>query len=70
MDIFTNKAVIKLIAGVVLGSLLGYAYYHFFGCQGTCPLSSNWLTTTLFGAFFGFVLLFPDKKKQKNDEGK
>ena len=68
MEMFTKKAIMKILIGIGIGSIAGYAYYYFVGCQGGgCPLSSNWLSTTLFGAFFGFVMMFPDKNKAKKE---
>lgn len=54
----------KLSIAVVLGAIGGYAYYYFIGCNsGTCPLTSNWVITTLYGSSIGLVLGFPTKKK-------
>jgi hypothetical protein len=47
-----------------LGAIIGYGYYHFFGCESGCPLKSSWTTMTLYGAVFGFVLSLPTKKKK------
>ncbi len=59
---FTKNAIIKMSAGIVGGGLLGFAYYYFWGCQGSCPITSNWLTTTLVGGAFGLVMMFPSGK--------
>jgi hypothetical protein len=66
----------KIILGITttIGAGLGYAYYYFVGCKsGTCPISSNWLISTLYGAAIGFIAGFPTKKKKQiiieaNDE--
>ena len=56
---------IKLAIAVVIGSIGGYAYYYFIGCNsGNCPLTSNWHITTLYGAGMGLVLGFPVKRKK------
>ena len=45
---------IKLIMGIVIGAALGYAYYRFIGCaSGTCPITSNPIVSTLYGAIMG-----------------
>lgn len=57
---------IKLIAFTIIGALGGYAYYYFIGCSnGTCPITSNWYITTLYGSVMGLVLGFPTNKKPK-----
>lgn len=63
-----NKTIIiKVALGLIIGAGLGYAYYHFFGCNGGCPLSSNWFTTVAFGAFFGAVMMYPSKPKKDSE---
>jgi hypothetical protein len=60
---------LKLSIAVILGAIGGYAYYYFIGCNsGTCPLTSNWHITTLYGAGVGLVLGFPSKEKKKEEE--
>jgi hypothetical protein len=48
---------VKLALGVLIGASLGYGYYKLVGCStGSCPLTSNPLITTLYGAFMGLVV--------------
>jgi len=57
---------IKIALGTIAGAGLGYAYYYFIGCSsGTCPLTSNWHISTVYGAFLGLALAFPIKKKKR-----
>ena len=50
-----------------VGAGLGFAYWKFIGCNsGSCPLTSNWQSTTLFGGLIG-VLAVPGNKKVKED---
>ena len=52
-----STSLLKTIAGVVVGALLGYAYYRFVGCAtGACPLTSNPWVTTIYGAVIGFLV--------------
>jgi len=45
------------------GAGIGFAYWRFIGCtSGTCPLTSNWYTSTLFGGLIG-MLAVPSRKK-------
>ena len=46
------------IAGILLGAIGGYLYYHFVGCMsGACPITSKPLNSTLYGATMGGLLL-------------
>jgi len=48
---------IKLIIGVVLGAVAGFAYYKFIGCSsGACPLTSNPVISTIYGSVMGALL--------------
>lgn len=60
------KLYIKIIMGLFLGAIAGYAYYFFIGCNsGTCPISSNPLISTAYGALVGLILSIPSKKKDE-----
>ena len=49
--------ILKLILGVVVGGGLGFACYKFVGCAtGTCPLTSNPIISTIYGAVLGAVV--------------
>lgn len=55
------------LLGLLLGSLAGYAYYHFIGCTGgTCPITSKPLNSTLYGALMGTLLANMFVKETKN----
>ena len=55
------------LIGIFLGSLAGYAYFHFVGCaSGTCLITSRPLNSTLYGALLG-GLLANTFKKEKSD---
>jgi len=62
----------KMIGFALIGAIAGYAYYYFVGCDGgTCPITSNWHVSTLYGSLMGLVLGFPtnSKTKKNNDKG-
>ena len=66
-----NIKLVKRILPVFIGALLGYAYYHFIGCNsGTCPITSNPYISTVYGAVIGMVFAFPSKKKNEKTENK
>jgi hypothetical protein len=54
--------------GASLGAIAGFIYYYFWGCKNGCPLQSNWIIMTFYGAFAGLILATPSKKKKKDDE--
>jgi hypothetical protein len=54
------------IAGVIIGSVGGYLYYHFIGCvAGSCPITSQPINSTLYGALMGGLLINSFKKETK-----
>jgi hypothetical protein len=54
--------------GAALGAIAGFIYYYFWGCKNGCPLQSDWMIMTFYGAFAGLILAIPGKKKDKNNE--
>ncbi|MER3328328.1 MAG: DUF6132 family protein [Candidatus Kapaibacterium sp.] len=58
---------IKIFLFVTLGAVLGYTYFHFFGCDTNCTLKSDWRITTLYGSFIGLILAFPTKRKSPKE---
>ncbi|OGU94586.1 MAG: hypothetical protein A2475_03880 [Ignavibacteria bacterium RIFOXYC2_FULL_35_21] len=60
---------LKISLFAALGAGLGFAYYYFVGCRsGSCPITSNWYLTTLYGALMGLILGFPARKKVKDEK--
>jgi hypothetical protein len=48
---------VRLVLGIVIGAVLGYAYYRFIGCSsGTCPITGNPVISTIYGALMGIFL--------------
>jgi hypothetical protein len=49
--------ILRIIIGVILGGGLGFGLYKLVGCStSTCPLTSNPVISTIFGAVFGALL--------------
>ena len=57
------------LVGVAIGAVAGFAYWYFIGCtSGTCPIQSNWHTSTLYGGLIGYILpKSPNKVAGKKD---
>lgn len=48
---------IRSVLGIVIGGALGFAYYKFIGCAtGACPITSNPLSSSIYGAVLGFLM--------------
>lgn len=53
-----------MIAATIVGAIAGYTYWHFAGCpDGTCPITSSPVTSTIWGALMGCILFIPNKSK-------
>lgn len=54
------------LPGLILGAVAGYVYYHFWGCNGTCLITSSPVNSMLYGAVMGalFNSLFKPNRTQ------
>jgi phage shock protein E len=53
--------------GVLAGAIGGFLYWNYIGCTtGTCPITSVWYRSTLYGAFLGGTLGFSFFNKKEN----
>jgi hypothetical protein len=53
------------IIGVIIGSIGGYLYYHFVGCNsGMCAITSKPVNSTLYGALMGGLMCNILKKEK------
>ncbi len=56
--------ILKKMLPVFIGVSAGFAYWYFIGClNGTCPITSNWYTSVLYGGVVGATWLLPARKK-------
>ncbi len=48
----------KYVIGAVIGAAVGYfVFYKMIGCaSGTCPITSNPLSSTIYGAVIGLLM--------------
>ena len=66
MENFIKKYKLGLI-GIVLGGILGYAYYHFIGCNtGTCAITSKRINSSVYGMVMGYLILSTFEKTKEN----
>lgn len=52
------------LPGILVGALLGYMYYYFWGCSEGCTISSSPLNSILYGATMGGLLQSALHKKK------
>lgn len=42
---------------LVIGGFGGFLYWRFVGCStGTCPITSHWYASTLYGMLLGWLV--------------
>lgn len=56
MTIFIKKHLFAFV-GIGLGAVAGFLYWQEIGCaSGTCPITSTWHNSTLYGTLMGYLL--------------
>lgn len=63
-----KNIIIRKILPVVAGAIIGFLYYKYYGCNGTCPISGNPYISTGYGAVLGLLLTFNTKPNKKVDK--
>ena len=64
---FFNKYKLSIV-GVLVGGILGFAYYHFIGCNtGTCAITSKPFNSTAYGMLMGYLMFSTFDKSKKKD---
>ena len=56
----------KWLLGIVAGSLIGFTYWYFIGCNsGSCAITSSPVNSSIYGAVMGalFINAFSGQKK-------
>jgi len=49
--------ILRTIIGIIAGGVLGFGWYKLVGCStGACPLTSNPIITTIYGAVLGALI--------------
>ena len=60
----------KTILLTLIASPVGYGYYYFIGCDGTCSITNSSMNSIAYGALVGLVIGFPTKRNTKNSQKK
>jgi len=43
--------------GILIGLVAGFGYWYYVGCySGTCPITSNWHISSMYGGVMGGLL--------------
>lgn len=63
---------ITLTGASIVGALGGYLYWYYVGCQsGSCPITSKWYMSVLWGGLLGYfvgdILVTAIKNKKEQD---
>ena len=45
------------IAGAVVGAVLGYIYWYYWGCENGCTIKSVWWRMTGYGLLMGYLFM-------------
>lgn len=45
------------VGAMVVGALLGVAYWRWFGCANGCAITSVWWRSALYGAVMGYLVV-------------
>ena len=68
MTHFLTKNRLGLL-GVLLGGILGYAYYHFIGCNsGSCAITSKPFNSSVYGMLMGYLILSTFEKSTTKEK--
>lgn len=58
---------IRIVLPVFAGAILGYLYYTFIGCNGSCAITGNPWVSTAYGAVMGALFIKKQKKESSNN---
>ena len=63
---FVKKYKISIL-GILIGGILGYAYYHIIGCSsGTCAITSKPINSSVYGMVMGYLIFSSFQKTKEN----
>lgn len=54
----------RFVLATVAGGIVGYAYYYYVGCaSGGCPITSNPVSSIVWGVLFGALIGYKEPNK-------
>lgn len=58
-----------LLPGLVIGAVAGFFYWKFYGCNGTCLITSSPLKSILYFSVMGALInnMFKPQQKQSDE---
>lgn len=59
------KKIMRMALFVLGGAALGYIYYRFFGCQGSCAITSSPYRSMIYVAVIGALAALITEKENK-----
>jgi hypothetical protein len=61
-----QKKASRFVVPVLAGGILGYFYYAFIGCNGSCAIAGNPWISTIYGAVVGSLFIKKLPKELSN----
>jgi len=64
------KKSVWYLPGVAIGAIGGYFYWKYFGCNGTCLITSSPVRSIIYFAVMGTLVnsMFQSNRKKANEE--
>lgn len=51
-----TKSIIRVLIYILIGAIVGYFYYKFYGCTTNCAITSNPIKTMMYTSVIGGLL--------------
>ena len=61
---------VKYGIGILFGGIAGYLYYTYYGCDGSCAITSDPTISSLYGSFIGAYIAGSIGKKKAPEKEK
>lgn len=59
---------ILILIGIIIGIIGGFIYWKIIGCKsGTCPITSSWFLSSIYGGLMGGLIFSLFKKEKENN---